>query len=80
MGLHCMSVKAVLLVAGGASEERAAHFLHSRAGGAVSRFEQTEVLKECISTAMSAQSGTCIYVSGLPGTGACGRAIQMLAS
>lgn len=44
------------------------------------RFEQTEVLKECISTAMSAQSGTCIYVSGLPGTGACGRAIQMLAS
>ena len=42
------------------------------------RFEQTEVLKECISTAMSAQSGTCIYVSGLPGTGACGRAIQMM--
>ena len=35
------------------------------------RFEQSEMLKECISSAMSARSGTCIYVSGLPGTGAC---------
>ena len=44
------------------------------------RFEQTEMLKECISSAMSARSGTCVYVSGLPGTGACARASQMLAS
>ena len=33
------------------------------------RFEQMEVLQECISSSMSSRSGTCIYVSGLPGTG-----------
>ena len=33
------------------------------------RFEQTEALRECISSSISNRSGTCIYVSGLPGTG-----------
>ena len=33
------------------------------------RFEQMEILQECISSSMSSRSGTCIYVSGLPGTG-----------
>lgn len=33
------------------------------------RFEQTEVLRECISSSIGSRSGACIYVSGLPGTG-----------
>lgn len=33
------------------------------------RFEQTEILRECISSSLSARAGTSIYVSGLPGTG-----------
>ncbi len=33
------------------------------------RFEQMGVLQECISASISSRSGTCIYVSGLPGTG-----------
>ena len=33
------------------------------------RFEQTEILRECISSSLSSRAGTSIYVSGLPGTG-----------
>ena len=33
------------------------------------RFEQIEVLQECINSSISSRSGACIYVSGLPGTG-----------
>lgn len=33
------------------------------------RFEQIEVLQECINSSMSSRSGACVYVSGLPGTG-----------
>ena len=33
------------------------------------RFEQIEILQECINSSMSSRSAACIYVSGLPGTG-----------
>ncbi|CAL5228465.1 g11605 [Coccomyxa viridis] len=33
------------------------------------RFEQMGILQACISASISSRSGTCVYVSGLPGTG-----------